>query len=233
MNDFAKVLELPVSQLHTYLSKELQMNLVHNLFAGDSVSDQPSDQFDTDIDEELKVRRLTSAQIKAMEILQLPLEDLQRRIAEEQAEMGALVEPDIIVERLQTGEYQVRVPQSLLMQLSVNPRFAGLHQSSATDAQEKNRIGQLIRRAQQLIDALQQRQSILQLIGAEIIRQQQPFLENGERYLQPCTEEFLAQAISIDKQLVGLAMKDKQIQTPQGVLPLKRFVVCAPLQPDD
>lgn len=232
MTDFAKVLELPISQLHTYLSKEMQMNPVLKLFAVDSVSGQTCDHFDTDIDEELEVRRLTSAQINAMEILQLPLEELRRRIEEELAEMDALAEPDIILERLQTGEYQVRVPESLLMQLSVKPRFAGLHKSSAT-AQEKTRIGQLISRAQQLIDALQQRQSILQLIGAEIIRHQQPFLEHGERHLQPCTEEFLAQAISIDKQLVGLAVKDKQIQTPQGVLPLKRFVVCAPLQPDD
>lgn len=53
MYDFAKVLELPISQLHAYLSNELQMNPVLNLFAVDSVSGQPCDRIDTKVDEEL------------------------------------------------------------------------------------------------------------------------------------------------------------------------------------
>ncbi|MGA0870739.1 MAG: RNA polymerase sigma-54 factor, partial [Planctomycetota bacterium] len=80
-----------------------------------------------------------------------------------------------------------------------------------------------IEAAKWFIEAVHQRQNTIQRIASEIVERQQEFLRHGVRHLRPMKMQDVADAVGVHISTVSRAIKDKYIQTPQGIMDMKRF----------
>jgi RNA polymerase sigma-54 factor len=76
-----------------------------------------------------------------------------------------------------------------------------------------------------LIDAIQQRRSTLQKVSQAIIDYQRKFLEQGPEAIEPLKMQQIADQVGVHVTTVSRAVDDKWVQTPRGIMPLKRFFV--------
>lgn len=75
--------------------------------------------------------------------------------------------------------------------------------------------------ADQILYAIERRQSTLVRIIAHVVAHQQRFFQDGVQSLAPLTINSVADALSLHASTVSRGVRDKYIATPQGLLPLK------------
>jgi DNA-directed RNA polymerase specialized sigma54-like protein len=153
-------------------------------------------------------------------VLPLPIEAQSNRMGEELS--------DIIVEWLQEGELEVRVPDEALAHLVIDRRYFQMHEGPATAPLTREYLGRMIQRAQHLLEAVERRRAVLTQVGVAIFRQQQAFLERGPGHIHPVSVEQVALQIGAPTTTVWGAVKNKQVRTPHGVMSLDCFLVPPP-----
>jgi RNA polymerase sigma-54 factor len=82
-----------------------------------------------------------------------------------------------------------------------------------------------MRSARWLIEAINQRKNTLLRIAREVVELQRDFVERGVQFLKPLPMQEVADRLSLHVSTISRAMTDKYIQTPQGVFPLRFFIV--------
>ncbi|NQT19083.1 MAG: RNA polymerase factor sigma-54 [Planctomycetes bacterium] len=137
-------------------------------------------------------------------------------------EQPQYITPDIIVEEVD-GTYEVRLLDTHLPQLYISPLYHRMLNDSSTSEQAKEFIRRKIQAARWLIDSIEQRRNTLKKIADDVIRIQQPFLDQGISALQPLKMRTIAAATGVHVSTVSRAISDKYIQTPRGIFPLKFF----------
>lgn len=71
--------------------------------------------------------------------------------------------------------------------------------------------------------SLQQRRETLYRVGQSILSRQQDFIMGGLRSLKPLTMREVAEDIGMHESTVSRTVRDKYIQTPNGMLELRKF----------
>jgi RNA polymerase sigma-54 factor len=99
-----------------------------------------------------------------------------------------------------------------------------LQASDCSDA-EREFIKQKINGAQWLIDSIEQRRSTLTRVSEAIVEHQKRFLDEGPEAIEPLKMQQIADKVGVHVTTVSRAVDDKWIQTPRGILPLRRFFV--------
>ena len=201
MDDFAEILQLPKRALWDRIDQELQENPV--------------------LDCEVSSAAVHAA-VDPLAILELPMQVLRDRVAEESS--------DLIVDRSPAGEPEVRMPDNHRAHLIINPRCSEMVQDTATDPATKQYLGKMIKKAERLLAALERRRVTLKQLGMTIFQQQRAFLEHGPDHIVPLSADQIAGAIGTPT--VREAVKNKQVRTPHGVLALHRFIARRPMLPD-
>ena len=115
--------------------------------------------------------------------------------------------------------------RELIRRLRV-PRDAEMVMMDAAQRQEAERNRQLrdqLRRAEMLVEAIPLRRETLRRVAQGIVDHQTAFLECGAGAIVPLRMEEVARRVGVDVSTVSRAVKDKWIETPSGILPLKRF----------
>jgi RNA polymerase sigma-54 factor len=133
-----------------------------------------------------------------------------------------IVVPDVTVERDESGEWIVSVPDARLPKVQVSQSYYQLYEASH-DAKEREYLKEKIANARFIIDAVGQRKRTLLRIVSEIIKHQKSFLEQGVEQLRPLMRQDIADKIGMHVATVSRAVKDKYIQTPSGIIPLANF----------
>lgn len=136
---------------------------------------------------------------------------------------NSYVVPDVIVERDERGEWIVSVPDNRVPKVRVSEAYSQLYDQPAIEARDKAYLKEKISAARFLIDAIQQRRRTLMRIVTEIIKHQSSFLDHGVEHLRPLMRQDIADKIGMHVATVSRAVKDKYIQTPNGVLALSAF----------
>ena len=135
------------------------------------------------------------------------------------------VTADIILERDDSGEFTVRLDDDRVPTLFISNYYRSrLQDPSATD-EEREFIKNKINGAQWLIDAIAQRRSTLTKVSEAIVAHQKRFLEEGPEAIEPLKMQQIADKVGVHVTTVSRAVDDKWIQTPRGILPLRRFFV--------
>jgi len=182
--------------------------------------------------EDLRDNRLPAIKRKtgySIELIQDTWEELRRldpkpasRFAESHV---AAVTPDVVVEKGEDGRYYVQVDDTRTPSLRISPYYRKRLANGTATAEEKEFIKRKLNAAQWLIESIQQRRGTLTKVAQAIVDYQQRFLDDGPEFIEPLKMQQIADQVGVHVTTVSRAVDDKWIQTPRGILPLRRFFV--------
>jgi RNA polymerase sigma-54 factor len=135
------------------------------------------------------------------------------------------VTPDVIIEVDEAGKYTVRLEDDSLPPLRISEYYRRRLMDPTASNEEKDFIRKKVNGAQWLIDAIQQRRSTLLKVSQHIVDYQKRFLDEGPEAIEPLKMQQIADQVGVHVTTVSRAVDDKWIQTPRGIMPLRRFFV--------
>ncbi len=135
------------------------------------------------------------------------------------------VTPDVYVDSLDQGGYEVRLEDGQLPSLYISPTYRKLLQDAGTNAETREYIKRKVNSAQWIIEAIEQRRSTLTRVSQAIVDHQTKFLDDGPDHIEPLKMQQIADKVGVHVTTVSRAVDDKWMQTPRGIFPLKRFFV--------
>ena len=133
------------------------------------------------------------------------------------------VVPDIIVEKNELEEYEVRLVDDWTPKIYISRRYFEMLRDKNTDEKTRELVQRKIQSAKWLIDAIEQRRSTLMKVTKAIIKHQREFLDKGPEHIEPLKMQQIADLVHVHVTTVSRAVDDKWVQTPRGIFPLKRF----------
>jgi RNA polymerase sigma-54 factor len=136
-----------------------------------------------------------------------------------------MVTPDVIVEKDEDNKWIVRLEDDSLPPLRISEYYRKRLADPTATIEEKEFIKKKINGAQWLIDAIQQRRSTLLKVTEKIVNYQHRFLEEGPEAIEPLKMQQIADQVGVHVTTVSRAVDDKWVQTPRGIMPLRRFFV--------
>jgi len=139
------------------------------------------------------------------------------------AEHVPYVTPDIIVERNEDDQYDVRLVDDWTPNIYISRRYIELYRDKAADPKAKEFLKRKIQSAQWLIEAIEQRRNTLMKVTRAIIEHQRAFLDSGPEHIEPLKMQQIADQVGVHVTTVSRAVDDKWVQTPRGIFSLKRF----------
>jgi RNA polymerase sigma-54 factor len=131
--------------------------------------------------------------------------------------------PDLLVSRLPDGGWKLELNNSTLPAVMVRDTDTPTRprQQSADYLAERLSVARWLSRA------VQYRNQTVLKIGAEIVRNQRAFFDHGPEHLRPMILKDIADAVGIHESTVSRVSNAVTIDTPFGVMALKRFFSAA------
>jgi RNA polymerase sigma-54 factor len=137
----------------------------------------------------------------------------------------ATVEADVFVERTDDGKYRVYLEDTRTPQLHISEYYRRRLQNGEATAAEKEFIKRKVNAAQWLIESIEQRRNTLLKVSQAIVDYQVKFLDDGPEFIEPLKMQQIADKVGVHVTTVSRAVDDKWLQTPRGLLPLRKFFV--------
>ncbi len=135
------------------------------------------------------------------------------------------VTPDVIIEKNEDGQYQVLVDDSRTPSLRISEYYRRRLANGTATPEEREFIKRKINAAQWLIESIEQRRNTLTRVAQAVVDYQRRFLDEGPEFIEPLKMQQIADQVGVHVTTVSRAVDDKWIQTPRGILPLRRFFV--------
>ena len=136
---------------------------------------------------------------------------------------AAVVIPDIIVEKTESGKYAVRLEDGRTPQLRISKFYKDMMDKSGTDKETKTYIRKKVGSARWLLDAIGQRRETLLKVSQTIVDHQTEFFEKGQQALRPLKMQQVADLTGMHVTTISRACDEKWVSSPQGVFPLRRL----------
>jgi RNA polymerase sigma-54 factor len=136
-----------------------------------------------------------------------------------------MVTPDVRLEMADDGSYKVVMDDDRVPQLCISEYYRRRLANGTATAEEKEFIKRKINAAQWLIDSINQRRSTLTRVAQAIVNYQKRFLDEGPEAIEPLKMQQIADEVGVHVTTVSRAVDDKWLQTPRGILPLRKFFV--------
>ena len=172
-----------------------------------------------------------------MEVCEVDAADMAEMIAEIRAldpkpgagwELTPIVPvvPDVLMRRLPDGAWMLELNPETTPRVLVNEAF---HARVAAKAPREDRafLAEKLGAANWLVKSLAQRANTILRVAAEIVRQQDAFMEHGVAHLRPIILRDVAAAVELHESTVSRVTSNKYIATPRGVYELKYFFTTA------
>lgn len=132
------------------------------------------------------------------------------------------VRPEIFVDEID-GIHTVRIEETSLPQLRVSPACAALLRENGQNPQVLDYVRRKVESARWLIHAVDQRRRTLRDIAQAIVDHQRRFFRQGPGHLAALTMQKIADEVGVHISTVSRAANGKFIETPFGVMELRRF----------
>ncbi|HEY0422999.1 MAG TPA: RNA polymerase factor sigma-54 [Rhodopila sp.] len=137
-----------------------------------------------------------------------------------------LVVPDLLMRRLPDETWIIELNPETMPRVLVNERFYAKVTAGAKK-DEKVFLTERLANANWLVRSLQKRAQTILKVAAEILRQQDGFLQLGVAYLRPLILRDIAEAVELHESTVSRVTANKYIATPRGTFELKYFFTTA------
>ncbi|MFB9982570.1 RNA polymerase factor sigma-54 [Mesorhizobium kowhaii] len=132
--------------------------------------------------------------------------------------------PDVWVMPSPGGGWHIELDPETLPKVLINQTyFAEVSRLTAKGSKDQAFLNECLESANWLIRSLDQRAKTILKVAAEIVRQQDGFLEHGVDHLRPLTLKTVADAIKLHESTVSRVTSNKYMLTPRGVFELKYF----------
>ncbi|MFT3687107.1 MAG: RNA polymerase factor sigma-54 [Phycisphaerales bacterium] len=140
------------------------------------------------------------------------------------SETPAGIVPDGIVEYDVDGDrYIAYLNDRRLPNLRLNQEYALLAKDKTAPKPTREFIKTNLGNAQFLIDAIEQRRRTLLRVLEAVVRHQRDFFDYGPQAIKPLPMTKVAEELGIHVATVSRAVAEKYVQTPRGVVPLRKF----------
>lgn len=132
--------------------------------------------------------------------------------------------PDLIVTRVAEG-WGVDLNRSTLPRVLVHSGEARevVKEKSTAGKEAGTYVSERLAVAKWLARAVEHRNQTILKVGAEVMRRQKAFLEEGQAHMKPMILREVADAIGVHESTVSRVTTGMLVSTPQGTLPLKSF----------
>ncbi len=134
------------------------------------------------------------------------------------------IKPDAIIDfDEEEDRYVAKLTNDRLPAVAINPRYTKMARDSSVDRKTREFIGNNLRSARWLIDAIQQRENTLLRVINVVLEAQREFFDVGPQALKPLPMTQVADQLGIHVATVSRAVNEKYIQSPRGIYPLRMF----------
>lgn len=137
-------------------------------------------------------------------------------------EAAPILEADLFVQPVGDG-FELHCDRGRVPEVSLDPRIQRL----ASDADQPRELREYLRgrleRASWIVEAVGQRLRTLERVGRAVFARQGRFLREGPAAIRPLTMNQVAEELGLHPSTVSRAVAGKGVQTPYGILPLRRF----------
>lgn len=139
------------------------------------------------------------------------------------AEVTPIV-PDAVVEYdADQDRYLAYLNETRLPNLRVNQEYANLARDKQVQKKDREFVRVNLANANWLIDAVRQRRQTLLRVLQVVVDAQRDYFDYGPQALKPLPMTQVAEQLGIHVATVSRAVAEKYIQTPRGVVPLRKF----------
>jgi RNA polymerase sigma-54 factor len=138
-----------------------------------------------------------------------------------------LVVPDVLMRRLENGEWAVELNPETLPRVLVNRGFHARAVVGSRSKADRAFLAERLQSATWLVKSLEQRANTILKVSAEIVRRQDGFFRHGVAHLRPLILRDVAEAVSMHESTVSRVTANKHIATPRGIFELKYFFTTA------
>ncbi len=166
--------------------------------------------------------KLSLGQIRgALELLKkLSLAPARRLVNDD---VRPIVSDAIVEYDAENDRYVAYLNESRIPDLRINQEYALLGKGKVMDKRGKEFIRTNLSNASWLIDAVNQRKHTLLRVVQSVVDAQRDYFDFGPQALKPLPMTQVADQLGIHVATVSRAVSEKHIQTPRGIVPLRKF----------
>lgn len=147
------------------------------------------------------------------------------------AQKPAYVQPEVTIAKI-GGEFVILQNDEGMPQLRLNPAYRDLLKNSSTSSETKTFLREKFRSAVDLLRSVSQRKQTIYRVCAAIVNRQRDFLEYGPTALRPMLIKDVASELGVHSSTISRVVTNKYVDTPQGVMELRKFFTMGVENPD-
>lgn len=146
-------------------------------------------------------------------------------------ERPTYVQPEVTITKI-GGEFVILPNDDGMPQLRLNPAYRELLKSNGISSETKSFLREKLRSAIDLLRSVSQRKQTIYKVCAAIVNRQREFLERGPSALRPMLIKDIANELGVHSSTVSRVVTNKYVDTPQGVMELRKFFTMGVESPD-
>jgi RNA polymerase sigma-54 factor len=123
----------------------------------------------------------------------------------------------------QKDEYVAALSDGLMPSLRISPRYEQMAKDKSVETSTRDFVSNNVRNAQWLIESINQRKNTLLRVVNVVLARQREYFDHGPQHLKPLPMIEVADQLGIHVGTVSRAVADKWMQTPRGLVPLRKF----------
>jgi RNA polymerase sigma-54 factor len=132
--------------------------------------------------------------------------------------------PDVIVEYdEQSDAYVAALSDGLMPSLRISPRYEEMAKDRSVESSTREFVANNVRNAQWLIESINQRKNTLLRVVNVVLARQREYFDHGPQHLKPLPMIEVADQLGVHVGTVSRAVSDKWMQTPRGLVSLRKF----------
>jgi RNA polymerase sigma-54 factor len=141
------------------------------------------------------------------------------------------VEPEVTITKVD-DEFVILLNDEGMPQLRLNASYKKLLKSNGVSGDTKSFLREKFRSAVDLLRSVNQRKQTIYKVCVCIVNRQKDFLENGFSHLHPMLIKDVAGELGVHSSTISRVVTNKYVDTPQGVIELRKFFTMGLEKPD-
>lgn len=134
------------------------------------------------------------------------------------------INPDAVVEYdADQDRYVAALSDGSRPVLRVSPLYDRMAQDKSVDRTTREFVGQNVRSAEWLIEAIHQRRTTLLRVVEQVVLKQRKWFDEGPEALKPLEMTEVANTLGLHVGTISRAVSGKWVQTPRGLVELRKF----------
>jgi RNA polymerase sigma-54 factor len=122
-----------------------------------------------------------------------------------------------------TGKYETEMSYDRTPSLFISAMYRKMLKERSCDKKTREFLANNVRNARWLIESIEQRNSTILRVIRAVVEHQREFFDKGPEHLKPLPMIQVAEQLGIHVATVSRAVSEKWVQTPRGIMPLRRF----------